>query len=203
MLWRYEADNSWFGEQRLRYDGRGVDLLGALLGSYFVMFLVLLAGGTVLAGAGYMLDLASRIVDLIAAASGAGGPGATRGLVLGILWAVVVLVLSIAGGWLAASTYLEAEWLDHMIRHTRLGPVALAGRIGWGSLLRLRVGNFALLLVTLGLGWPFIAQRTLRFLCRRIEVHGTAALDDIVQQPGAQRPRGEGLAQLLDTGGFA
>ena len=65
-------------------------------------------------------------------------------------------------------------------------------------------GNITLVIFTLGFASPFAAQRVVRFYCRNLHLANTEELDTLRQAPGRrQRRGGEGLLQVLDTGGFA
>jgi uncharacterized membrane protein YjgN (DUF898 family) len=186
-LWRYEADNTRFGERFFAFTGSGRELFPA-----YIMSLVMFGAACAIIGfVGY--GTVMEHARLVAQKKDLGGVYVTGAF----------LVIMIPVSWTLAMLLYEAGWLSFQAERTQFGDVTLRADFRAWPLLRLRLGNLCLMLVTLGLGWPFVAQRTLRFLCRAIEVEGASSLDSLVQQPGAERPPAEGLAQLLDSGGIA
>ncbi len=70
------------------------------------------------------------------------------------------------------------------------------------SLIRLAVGNFLLLVFTLGIAQPFVLQRTVRYLCDRMKIEGAVDVDAIRQSQKPLEKTGEGLADAFDVGWF-
>ena len=54
----------------------------------------------------------------------------------------------------------------------------------------------------LGIAWPFIVQRNVRFLVDRLSLEGAIDIDRIQQSMAALPSRGEGLADAFDIGGW-
>ena len=69
----------------------------------------------------------------------------------------------------------------------------------WGYV-KLKLGNFFLLVLTLGLAWPWALIRNIRFVLDNLTLKGQANLDAIVQDSQSATPTGEGLDSFLDTG---
>ncbi|MEO6608642.1 MAG: DUF898 family protein, partial [Aestuariivirga sp.] len=74
---------------------------------------------------------------------------------------------------------------------------ATAGSYAW-----LIVGNVLLAIFTLGIGAPFIAQRTLRYVFQRLRLDGAVDISRIQQSIAALPTRGEGLADAFDIGAW-
>jgi len=70
------------------------------------------------------------------------------------------------------------------------------------SLLGLVLGNLLLVIFTLGIATPFAQQRLVRYLCRRISIHGTVKIDRIMQSREPLGRTGEGLSDALYVGGI-
>lgn len=70
------------------------------------------------------------------------------------------------------------------------------------SLIGLWIGNAAIFLFTIGIGWPFILQRKLRYFCDRLSVEGTVDIGSVRQSKEPIGKRGEGLADAFDIDGF-
>jgi uncharacterized membrane protein YjgN (DUF898 family) len=189
-LWSYTADNAGFGDGTFHFDGKGRHLCRRYLVSWGLVvggFAAFFAFGGVLAA---VFHLGKVPAD------------AALKYRVGALMAVA-LVLWIA---LAAYSYLRfsREAINFLAAHLHFGRVGFSAPVRKRDLLRLRLGNLLISMLTLGLGAAFTAHRSLRFLCANLQVHDAEALDQLTQAPGRRRARGgEGLVQLLDTGGFA
>ncbi len=71
-----------------------------------------------------------------------------------------------------------------------------------GSIIWLSVVNIFILIFTLGIGWPYINQRTVRFVIDRLSLEGLIDVDRIRQSQVPLDKRGEGLADAFDVGGL-
>jgi uncharacterized membrane protein YjgN (DUF898 family) len=69
-----------------------------------------------------------------------------------------------------------------------------------GSLIRLVLGNYLIIVSTLTLGYPFVQLRNFRYLCARLQAVGNVDFEAI-RQSSEERPSvGEGLADAFDVG---
>jgi uncharacterized membrane protein YjgN (DUF898 family) len=196
-LWRYEATYTRLGSRYLTFEGRGRDLfrswLGAVIGGFF-------------AALGVMLLLGLAVGLVLALVFLPGKPTVTPQFVLtvvggaGILYVGGFLAVSIV--WLAITARFERNWLVYSAAGTRFGEIRFALEAATRDVRRLRIGNFLIWLVTLGLGWPFVAHRTLRFYAKtvRLDIGG---IERLSQSEQPSRPPASGLAELFDTAGFA
>ena len=66
----------------------------------------------------------------------------------------------------------------------------------------LLIGNVLIAILTLGIGAPFIAQRTLRYVFSRLTLEGAVDISRIQQSVAAMPKRGEGLADAFDIGAW-
>lgn len=66
---------------------------------------------------------------------------------------------------------------------------------GW-----IAVGNFLIILLSLGLATPIAQMRLWRYIFRRLEINGQVDLDRIAQNPQRGPGSGEGLADAFDIG---
>ncbi len=69
-----------------------------------------------------------------------------------------------------------------------------------GGLLLLSLGNLGLLLITLGMGFPWVELRTFRYFFDHLQLEGSLDLTAIQQEAQAASATGEGMAEFLDTG---
>ncbi len=72
---------------------------------------------------------------------------------------------------------------------------------GW-SLVGLWLGNFLLVLFTLGIASPFAMQRMVKYFISRLEVVGWIDVQKITQSKQKLDPRGEGMLDAFDLDGF-
>lgn len=84
--------------------------------------------------------------------------------------------------------------------HTTFGEARFSSAITWQKLFTLYVSNFALLLVTLGLAWPWVTVRNARFFTSTLSLQGPTNFDRVLQETTASSVTGEGLSNLLDAG---
>lgn len=193
--WNYLINHAGFGNEPFRSSAVGGQLfrpfLAALLASLVMLAVV---GGLVVALVIADWSAVERIEQH--------EPGAEQeliGLAVPALAAYVFLLVAN----LACYVYFYARTLSYMTSSISLRNVQLSAEIRAWPLFRLQFGNLLILLLTVGLGTPFAAQRYLRFLCPRLVLHNAADLELLSQDPGRrQRKGGEGLLQLLDTGGL-
>ncbi len=66
----------------------------------------------------------------------------------------------------------------------------------------LLIGNVLIAIFSLGIGAPFIAQRTLRYVFSRLKLEGAVDIARIQQSVAALPKRGEGLADAFDIGAW-
>ena len=67
-------------------------------------------------------------------------------------------------------------------------------------LLGLTVTNVALLIVSLGLAWPWVQVRKTRFLMTHLRLEGPLDLAVIQQEAQAAAATGEAMTDFVDTG---
>lgn len=70
---------------------------------------------------------------------------------------------------------------------------------GW-PLCRLWLGNLALLVLTLGLAWPWTRVRAIRFALRYLVLGGPLDPETVAQDAQVATATGDELASFLDTG---
>ena len=187
-LWSYEANNLRFGDRRFTFEGSGRHLFGTWVLSY---------GAAV--GALFLIVVLALVSGVIGRSLAGAGQGSIAMMVLAIFLALLVLPTVLTVIFLR----FQASWLSYSTTGTRFPPVSLSAEIGTWRLLRLLLGNVAVLLLTLGLGWPFVGHRMLRFWSEQLALDGVERLRELEQTAPPPRAGAEGLSQLLDAGGFA
>jgi uncharacterized membrane protein YjgN (DUF898 family) len=190
-LWSYEANHLRFGDGRFEFEGSGRELFGAWVVSYLVVLGAALIGVAVILGTGLGGEIREAFIEQ------------DRPRILIYFFGIIAAVLLLPAILMILFLRFQARWLSFMVGGTSFGEVTINARIGAWRLLRLTLGNMVLMLLTIGLGWPFVAHRTLRFLCGQIDVQGIESLRTLAQSAPPQRGGAEGLSQLLQEGGFA
>ena len=61
------------------------------------------------------------------------------------------------------------------------------------------VANWLILVLTLGLAWPWVLVRTTRFAFSYLAIDGPLDLDGIVQEPQLATATGDALSSILGT----
>jgi uncharacterized membrane protein YjgN (DUF898 family) len=117
------------------------------------------------------------------------------GYIIGL--AVVVILVFILLYSLIWAAYTVRE-MNVFAGYTRFGEARFRLAATTLSIVRLMIGNFLLFVFTLGIGAPFVAQRTIRYVIDRLTVEGTVDWGAIRQSTAAIDRRGEGLADAFD-----
>jgi uncharacterized membrane protein YjgN (DUF898 family) len=113
---------------------------------------------------------------------------------------IVIGVLAFSVGAALIGCWYSALFLRHVVGNTRLDALPLRSTVTGRALLWLFVGNGLIALLTLGLGLPFVFQRSMHFLARNLLISGTLDVDALRQSTLAAPRTGEGMFQLLDHG---
>ncbi len=190
---------SSLGNLRFRFQGRARDVYGSFLITLLVGLLLL-----ILITAGAWMAFQGDLPAIQAALNrpGGAGPNPAEMLVFQRLgWAAIGAFVVLSLGASVISLWYVALFERHVIGRTSLGPLRFSSTLTGRGLLWLSLVNAVVLLVTLGLGFPVVLQRTMRFLARNLWVSGALDLPAL-EQGILQEPRmAEGLFQLLDGGG--
>lgn len=121
----------------------------------------------------------------------------------------VVLIGGLIGGYLLFFVILGLIALVYYSAYFReaVGKLSLGG-LEFDFTARTRdwiylvVGNFALVLFTLGIGFIFVGYRNWTFFVRHIEAYGEVRIDELTQSATREPGQGEGLLDAFDIGAF-
>jgi uncharacterized membrane protein YjgN (DUF898 family) len=186
---KFFSENTYFGNARFAFDGKGRDLFGRLLLS------LLLAGAAVGVAA---FSIGVSIVQL-RFSRGAGQEAINQALVRALPVVVVaVLVAIVAGFWYLA--YRQRYYWSHTSFQTaRFRSTVTAAKLLW-----LGVSNLLLVGITLGLAIPWVIVRNVRFSMANITLIGSLDLASIVQEAQKVGATAESLADMMniDFAGF-
>jgi len=101
-----------------------------------------------------------------------------------------------------ASIPYQAALMRRQAEMIGLGNLRFSIDARSASLLGLQFTNGLIFVFTLGLGEPIITSRTFRYMVSRLSTSGTVDLETIRQSADRGPKTGEGLADVLDIGGF-
>ena len=182
--------NSYFGNRKFHYDGRGKELIGT-----FVLTSAINVGGFIVIGM-----LVPVVIGMGGAMEGdmggAEGEAATGALLLTIILPLVFLFI------IALSyAFFKARIDRYNWAHTTCDGVRFESTVTVWKLLRLYTGNAFILVFTVGLGLPLVMIRLIRFRFDNLVITGEADLETIRQEAQAESSTGEGLADFMDLDG--
>jgi len=198
-LARPRIGNAFLGTQRLDFAGRVGDIYGRYIGYYFLNVLIWIvaigiAVAVVMAG-GHQFGITSEELTRLAT---------QPSLRTVLLLIVAVFVLSVVFGLmiLPLRCWWQAYLLRYLVARTRAGNVLFASAISTRQMWGFMVLNYLIVVMTLGLGWPWVMHRTLRLISRELWIYG-APQGGTITQPAHHGPRyGEGLLDMFDVTGF-
>jgi uncharacterized membrane protein YjgN (DUF898 family) len=185
-----------FGDAAFKFKGRA----GPLYPTYAICWVLTLVGGIL--AIVFVSGLAAgsqALQDFFGTSSGMADPDTVAIFVgLSIIAFILVTALIIPMLW---SIYIAKE-LRTFANYTRFDGAPFTLDATAGSVIGLAVINILILILTLGIGWPYINQRTVKFLVDRISLEGLIDVDRIRQSQVPLDKRGEGLADAFDVGGL-
>lgn len=174
---------AFFGNRRVRFSGGARPLLAAWLKSYIL--LALLGAGLAFVFYGLGRDgVPERVEEDLAL------------MALGF-FVLAFGILAMAGLFTILYKAAIVRWLFSNLAFGDMRFDAKNYR-AWG-LLKLMLGNGLLLLLTLGIAYPWTEIRTLRFFLSNVRYAGDPQLRDLLQDTLPERVRGEGLLDALDV----
>ena len=121
----------------------------------------------------------------------------------------VAVVLAIAFGAyllfglliLPLRCWWQAYLMRYLVTHSRAGNVLFATAISTWQMWGFLVLNYLIVLLTLGLGWPWVMHRTMKLIAGQLWIYGAPNGAEI-RQPADRGPsHGEGLLDMFDVSG--
>jgi uncharacterized membrane protein YjgN (DUF898 family) len=198
-LARPRISHAFFGTQRFDFAGNAGDIYGRFLGYYFLnVFVWIVAIGLAVAAVitgGMQLGFTAEEVTQLATAP-------SLRTVLLLIAGGVVLYIVFGLMILPLRCWWQAYLLRYLVARTRAGNVLFASAISTRQMWGFMVLNYLIVVLTLGLGWPWVMHRTLRLIARQLWIYG-APQGAMIGQPLQRGPRfGEGLLDMFDVTGF-
>jgi len=198
-LARPRLANAFLGTQRLDFAGGVHDIYGRYIGYYFLNLLA------------WMVAIGIAVTVVIAGGAGFGitEQELTRLFTSFSLRTVLLLIVAFFVVYtvfglmiLPLRCWWQAYLLRYLVARTRAGNVLFASAIGTRQMWGFLVLNYLIVVMTLGLGWPWVMHRTLRLIARELWIYGAPEGTQIGQPPGRVPRFGEGLLDVFDVTGF-
>lgn len=95
-----------------------------------------------------------------------------------------------------------AAFFREAIGATSLGALDFGFGASTKDWIKLFLGNAALVVLTLGIGFIFVPYRNWAFFVRHLEAYGEVAVDTLAQSATREPGQGEGLLDAFDVGAF-
>jgi uncharacterized membrane protein YjgN (DUF898 family) len=210
-LFRYKIDNTWLGDRRFAFSGSSGSVYPHFFAAWGLVFLIPVAVFVVILIAAVIGNVADSIntKSFITATPTApefdfdfedfedfenlelpAWAGGTIAAVVGVVF---------LGGLFAWQFYRAAE-MRLFARATRLGRLRFALDLSGFALFRFSLVNFLIVLLTVGLGIPWVLHRSARFYAGRFQTVGALDGGTMGQNRLAGPDTGEGLADAFDVG---
>jgi uncharacterized membrane protein YjgN (DUF898 family) len=186
-----------FGNAAFKFKGRAGPLYSTYAACWFLS-LVALVGIPVVAFTWGGLDFTS-FGELFSLEPGVEAP---REIILKIMFAIFGLFLAFSLIIPALWAIYTAKELRTFANYTRFAGAQFHLNATTGSVIWLTVVNLLIIIFTLGIGWPYVQQRLVKFVIDRITVDGKIDIAQIRQATDEMLGRGEGLADAFDVGGL-
>ncbi len=191
---QFLIDHSYCGTVRFHYDGRGRDIfkrfflavvatIAAFAAGSFATAVVLLAP---------LAEMGVPLSDVVAVDPTFAFMWASQRVLL-ILAIVLIALMVTAVVWF----WFMAWRHRYMWRHTTVATVSFRSTVTAGRLFGLVSGDALRLIPTLGLAWPWVVVRHLRFTLANLFLEGPLDTEAIQQDAQAASAVGEGLASFL------
>jgi uncharacterized membrane protein YjgN (DUF898 family) len=190
--------NTRVGTQGFDFAGRAGDIYGRYLGYYFLNILAWVAAAvaTFMAVGGTLETLGVSSDDFL------------KLFAHPSLHTVVVLLLVAFGAYLLFGLLIlplrcwwQAYLLRYLVTHSRAGNVLFATAISTWQMWGFLVLNYLIVLLTLGIGWPWVMHRTMKLIAGQLWIYGAPQGSEI-RQPADRGPGyGEGLLDMFDVSG--
>jgi uncharacterized membrane protein YjgN (DUF898 family) len=198
-IYQYVADNAYYGDIAFRFEGRGKNLMAIHLATYSIII-----GLLIFAFYGLQLMAASFVTAQTAIAQQ--DLSVDEALVIffsnasffAALTCIIVPFILLPMVRLIYKTALIHEITNHL----HAGEIGFKSTVTTFALMKLKLGNFLILILTFGLGLPVIMQRNLRFFAQHTQVRGDLETSGIKQTLARKPADAEGLNAVmgLDSG---
>lgn len=160
-------------------------------GGLFLRFLLFYAAPFLFFFGLIIVGMMSAMFGLV----GGGEPDPVTAIVIGL---VTIFGMYLLFGLIALAFY--AKFFRDAVEATRWAELDFEFDASTADWLKLMLGDFGLVIVTLGIGAIFLGYRHWKFFIVHMEARGELLLDDLTQSASRVSGHGEGLLDALDIG---
>lgn len=199
----YRLTNAHFGTARTQFDGAPGDLYPRYLAFYFgSAFLGVIVGGIIIAvlvSIGIFDDI-ELIGEIMRDREEGEVPPELAELQLKLVGAIYAGIFVATLVMLPVFCWYYAFVYNYILGKTSIAGLRFGGTVRTWPMFGYVVVNLLLLLLTLGLGFPWVLHRVMKFIVANVVVEGELDAEQVRQSQLAPPSAGEGLLELLDTG---
>ncbi|WP_296332745.1 DUF898 family protein [Reyranella sp.] len=190
--------NARVGTLGFIFAGRAGDIYGRYLGYYFLNIAAWVAAAVVtfmaIGGTIETLGISSDEFLKLFAHPSLRTVAAVLLIAVGAYLLFGLLILPLRCWW-------QAYLLRYLVTHSRAGNVLFATAISTWQMWGFLVLNYLIVLLTLGIGWPWVMHRTMKLIAGQLWIYGEPRGSEI-RQPADRGPGyGEGLLDMFDVSG--
>ena len=200
-LARPRISNVRVGTRGFAFAGSAGDIYGRYIGYYFLNILAWIAAGVVLFMAiggsieGLGINLDREELGRLFSEPSLRTIAILLALAFGLYVLFGLLILPLRCWW-------QAYLFRYLVSRSRAGNVLFATAISTRQMWGFLVLNYLVVMVTLGLGWPWVLHRTLKLIAGELWIYG-APDGASIRQAGERGPGyGEGLLDMFDVTGI-
>ncbi len=199
-LARPRIANTRFGSLPFVFGGSAGDIYGRYLGYYFLNIIAWLVAAVIFFAAiggavgGLGISFTEEELRKLFTRPSLRTILVVAALAIGVYIVFSLLILPLRCWW-------QAYLFRYLVSHSRAGNVLFATAISTRQMWGFLVLNYLIIMLTLGLGWPWVMHRTLRLIAAELWLYG-APDGASIRQPTDLGPRyGEGLLDMFDVSG--
>ena len=198
--------NMQFGDSSFKFKGRAGVLYPTYAACWFLTLLAIILGAVWIGMEFYSVigpEISAAFERVFKEKSDLPKPSTedywTVGRIIALIAAsTLVVILIVPLLW----TIYTTKTMRYFANCTRFDGAQFRLDATVGSYAWLLIGNVLIAIFTLGIGAPFIAQRTLAYVFSRLSLDGKVDISRIQQSVAAMPKRGEGLADAFDIGAW-
>jgi uncharacterized membrane protein YjgN (DUF898 family) len=198
-LARPRISNARVGTLPLAFAGSAGDIYGRFLGYYFLNIIAWIAAITLvvftLGSTAGEFDISLDDVWKQVSAPDLRTALTIAAIAVGAYVVFGLLILPLRCWW-------QAYLFRYLVSHSRAGNVLFATAISTRQMWGFLVLNYLIVVLTLGLGWPWVMHRTLRLIAAELWLYGAPDGASVRQPAGGVPGYGEGLLDMFDVSGI-
>jgi uncharacterized membrane protein YjgN (DUF898 family) len=193
-LWNERWGRMSFGPHRFHAEARAGSIFLKFLLFYLAPIIILFAIGIL----GAIFGVFAAVLGGFPQGTGGGDPPENLTLIVFAIGAVAYLAFFIVLGVIALVYY--SAYFSEAVGNLTLGDLQFAFTATTRDWIRLFLGNFLLVVCTLGVGQVFVGYRNWTFFIRHMHAYGEMNLDTLTQSTTREPGQGEGLLDAFDIG---